>query len=166
MRTENYLLTDRVLIEAVKVHCPHLRSLSLHSLSLVQSTGVEALFTDWVNTGLTHLNLHRCILLENEAIEAVVSHSGHSLVELDLNSVDEVEETTLKILAKGCPRMRVLDVSFVRSCDDFVVADMMREMKELTTLFVHGNNRVSDGAPCRVGLPPMLCASFLPLTHQ
>lgn len=150
--TENYLLTDRVLVEAVKIHCPHLRSLSLHSLSLIQSTGLQALFTDWVNTGLTHLNLHRCSLVENEAVEALVAHSGHSLVELDLNSVDELEETALHVVAKGCKSMQVIDLSFVRSCDDFTLGMMMKEMKDLKTVFVHGNNRVSDGYPSRVSL--------------
>lgn len=150
------MLTDRVLVEAVKVHCPRLRSLSLHSLALIQSTGLEALFTDWVNTGLTHLNLHRCTLLENEAIEAVVAHSGHSLIELDLNSVDEIEELTLKVLAKGCKAMRVIDLSFVRSVDDFILKSMLEEMMDLKTVFVHGNNRVTDSFASRVSHSPTL----------
>lgn len=149
-RTENYKLTDRVLVEGVKIHCPHLRSLSLHSLSRIQSAGLQDLFTSWVNTGITHLNLHRVSLLENEAIDALITHSGHSLIELDLNSVDELEETVLKRLASECKELRVVDLSFIRSCDDFVLGVMMKEMKELKTVFVHGNNRVTDGFPARV----------------
>lgn len=145
------------------MHCPHLRTLSLHSLAQIQSTGLEALFTDWVNTGLTSLNLHRCVLIENEALEALVAHSGHSLVDLDLNSVDEVEDTALRVLAAGCPLVQTLDLSFVRSVDDFVLKLMMDKMLGLKTLFVHGNNRVSDNCPSRVSLSSLvlLCIARL-----
>jgi DNA repair protein RAD7 len=116
----------------------------------IQSAGLQGLFTDWVNTGLTHLNLHRCSLLENEALDAVITHSGHSLIELDLNSVDELEEHVLKRLASECKEVQIIDLSFIRSCDDFVLGLMMKEMKELKTVFVHGNNRVTDSFPGRV----------------
>ena len=46
---ENYLLTDRVLLEGVKIHCPQLERLSLYGLDQIQSTGLQSLFTDWVN---------------------------------------------------------------------------------------------------------------------
>ncbi|GAA5960185.1 hypothetical protein JCM21900_000432 [Sporobolomyces salmonicolor] len=41
----NYNLTDRVLTDGVKRYCPHLRSLSLHDLSEMNSAGVEELFS-------------------------------------------------------------------------------------------------------------------------
>lgn len=154
--TENYLLTDRVLIEGIKIHCPHLRSLSLRQLSEIQSTGFQSLFTDWINTGLTHLDIHRCLKLEDEALEALVTHSGHSLRKLDMHSVDEVTDVMLAKMAEGCGAMEELDVSFVRAVDDFVVKAFLDKMEVLKVLFVWGNNRVSDACPQRVRFSSLL----------
>lgn len=146
------MLTDRVLTEGIKIHCPRLRSLSLHSLAKLESTGVQDLFTSWVNVGLTHLSLHRCTKIENEAISALVNHSGHSLRSLNLHSVDELEDHVLKDLARSAPLMEELDVSFIRAVDDFVVKDILEGMHVLKKLFVHGNNRVSQNCPGRRGV--------------
>ena len=147
---ENSLLTDRVLVEAVKVHCPRLRRLSLDGLHLLQSTGVEDLFTGWVNTGLTHLNLKRCLQVEDDALDKVVEHSGHSLRVLDLHSVDELGDDALKRLANGAPRLEWLDLSFVRAADDSVVKELLDKADGLRLLFVHGANRVTDRCPHKV----------------
>lgn len=149
---DNILLTDRVLIEGVKVHCPRLRSLSLKSLSEVQSTGVQDLFSSWVNTGLTHVNFHRCLLIENEAIEAMLEHSGHSLRFVDLHSVDEIEDRVFYAIAEKCDQVEHLDVSFVRSIDNFVVKAFLDKMTALKILFVHGDNRVTDDCPQKRGV--------------
>lgn len=151
---ENYLLTDRVLLEGVKIHCPNLERLSLYGLDQIQSTGLQSLFTDWVNPGLTHLVLHRVLELENEAILAVIAHSGHSLKVLDLHSVDEVDETALMKLAEGCTGLVELDLSFVRATDNFVVKACLDHMPDLKKLFVHGNNRVTTDCPQRVSCRP------------
>ncbi|KDE04341.1 hypothetical protein, variant [Microbotryum lychnidis-dioicae p1A1 Lamole] len=148
---ENPLLTDRTLLEGIKIHCPNLRVLSLKLLSNIQSKGLEALFLDWVNTGLTHLNLHRVLLLENEAIQAVLNHSGHSLKNLDLHSVDEIEDFILNEVADKAPNLEVLDLSYVRSCDNFVVKKILDRCGKLEKLFVHGCNRVTEDCPSRKG---------------
>ncbi|SCV71669.1 BQ2448_3257 [Microbotryum intermedium] len=148
---ENALLTDRTLLEGIKIHCPNLRVLSLKLLSNIQSKGLEALFLDWVNTGLTHLNLHRVLLLENEAIQAVLDHSGASLKHLDLHSVDEIEDFVLNEVADKAPNLEVLDLSFVRSCDNFVVKKVLDQCRKLENLFVHGCNRVTEDCPSRKG---------------
>lgn len=103
-----------------------------------------------MNPGLHRLTLHRVLELQNEAIEAMVEHSGPTLRVLDLHSVDEVEEGTLMKVAEGCPRLRELDLSFVRSADNFVVKKCLEEMSELRKIFVHGCNRVTDDCPQRV----------------
>lgn len=113
---DNALLTDRTLIEGVKVNCPMLIELSLRKMSEILPTGIAELFNeDWVNTrGMVRLNLHRCIQLDDQALEAVIKHSGHSLVKLDLNSVDGIQEKGLKYLAENAPALTELDISFVR----------------------------------------------------
>lgn len=113
---DNTALTDRTLIEGVKVNCPNLTELSLKNLDDILPTGVAELFNeDWVNQkGMVRLNLHRCTQLDDQALEAVINHSGKSLTKLDLNSVDAITEKGLKCLANHCPNLVELDVSFVR----------------------------------------------------
>lgn len=113
---ENLLLTDRTLIEGVKVNCPNLIELSLRNLGELLPTGVAELFgEDWVNQkGFVRLNLCRCIQLDDQALEAIIRHSGKTLTKLDINSVDQVTEQSLKLLAESSPYLAELDVSFVR----------------------------------------------------
>lgn len=148
--TENYLLTDRVLLEGIKIHCPHLQRLSLHSLSLLQSTGLTSLFTSWVNPGLTHLTLHRVLETDNTALSAIIEHSGQTLRNVDLHSCDLVEEEGLMDFAGGCPKLEEVDLSFVRMCDNFVVKKLGEECESLRKVFVHGCSRVTDDCVQRV----------------
>lgn len=147
----NHLLTDRTLVEGIKAHCPRLKRLGLGGLVNLQSQGVEELFDGWVNPGLTHLNLQRCLAMEDDALDKIAAHSGPSLLVLDLHSVDELQDDALKRLAASAPRMQSLDISFVRAVDDFVVKALLDGMEDLKLLFVHGNNRVTDGCPHRRG---------------
>ena len=113
---ENLLLTDRTLIEGVKVNCPNLIELSLKNLGELLPTGIAELFSeDWVNQkGMVRININRCIQLDDQALEAIIRHSGKTLVKLDMNSVDQVTEQSLKALAESMPYLTELDVSFVR----------------------------------------------------
>ncbi|KAK4050790.1 UV-damaged DNA-binding protein rad7 [Microbotryomycetes sp. JL201] len=146
---QNYLLTDRVLVEGVKVHCPKLARLSLYGLVEIQSTGMQSLFQGWVNPGLESLVIHRCDHTDNDALAAIVSHSGHSLKELNLHSCDNLEVDALVNLASNCPAMQELDLSFVRMTDNFVIKACLDGMPELRKLFVHGDNRVTQDCPQR-----------------
>lgn len=114
---ENVLLTDRTLIEGIKVNCTELIELSLRNVGELLPTGVAELFApDWVNQrGMVRINLARCHQLDDQAVEAILRHSGTSLLKLDLNSVDGLTaELGLKLLAESCPNLTELDVSFVR----------------------------------------------------
>lgn len=134
-RPENYLLTADVLNLGIHPHCPSLLSLSLSSLALLSSEPTAQFFATWsTNPGLTHLNLHRCILLENDALGAVILHSGKTLVDLNLHSVDEVDKAGLSMLAREAKAIEKLDVSFVRDVDDFVIKEILDGMEGLKTL--------------------------------
>ncbi|KAK9893450.1 RNI-like protein [Cystobasidium minutum MCA 4210] len=151
---DNALLTDRTLIEGIKVNCPNLVELSLKNLTELLPTGIAELFgEDWVNTkGMVRISLHRCIQLDDQALEAVVKHSGHSLVKLDLNSVDGVREKGLKYLAENAPELTELDVSFVREIDDFLLKHFLDKLPALKKIFIYGNNRISDLCPQKAGV--------------
>ncbi|GAA5822019.1 hypothetical protein JCM10212_004657, partial [Sporobolomyces blumeae] len=202
----NVNLTERVLVEGIKPHCPHLRKLSLSDLGEIEPWGFETLFSDkvvekpsseeagatteqaegnaqaqgdaavvteteasegsassvptvststtapldsprWSSPGLTHLNLHRVSHLTSESLVPLLSHSGSSLVHLSLHSLDELSSEFLFSLADRCPNLRVLDLSFVRSVDNFVVDRIWNKCRKIECLFVHGNNRVTAEVP-------------------
>ncbi|GAA5903534.1 hypothetical protein JCM5296_006853 [Sporobolomyces johnsonii] len=181
----NYNLTDRVLTDGVKRYCPHLRSLSLHDLSEIDSSGFEELFssspvarppptdggqapeespaddgdgaapspfTRWPSPGLQHLNAHRLAHLTPSALSALVAHSGPSLRTLNLHSCDDLTSEALARLAKECPALEVLDLSFVRAVDNFFVQALLDGCPQLRVLFVHGNNRVTADVPRKRGV--------------
>lgn len=124
----------------------------------------EEEFERWTSPGLTYLNVHRCIDLDRQALSAMLDHSGPSLVHLSLHSLDggtsgdnnededgEIDSKFLTDKVAGqCRNLEVLDLSFVRSVDNFVVASLWRECPNLVTLFVHGNNRVTSDVPRKV----------------
>lgn len=142
---DNVTLTDRTLIEGIKVNCTSLVDLSLRNLGEVLPTGIAELFgSDWVNTrGMIRLNLHRCIQLDDQALEAVIKHSGHSLTRLDLNSVDGLTEVGLRYLAENSPLLVELDISFVRQLDDFLLKHLLDHLPEIKKVSIYGNNRVT-----------------------
>ncbi|GAA5859495.1 hypothetical protein JCM1840_004641 [Sporobolomyces johnsonii] len=185
----NYNLTDRVLTDGVKRYCPHLRSLSLHDLSEIDSSGFEELFssspaarppptdgveapedppadagdgdgdgaapspfTRWPSPGLHHLNAHRLAHLTPSALSALVAHSGPSLRTLNLHSCDDLTPEALARLANECPALEVLDLSFVRAVDNFLVQAILEGCPLLRVLFVHGNNRVTADVPRKRGV--------------
>ena len=151
---ENILLTDRTLIEGVKVNCIELIDLSLKGVGEILSTGVAELFADdWINQkGMSQLNLNRCTQLDDQALEAIVAHSGHTLVTLDLNSVDGLTDKSLNALAEKALHLTDLDVSFVRAVDDFVLKHLLDELSSLQKIYIYGNNRVSDLCPTKAGV--------------
>lgn len=120
--SSNQNLTDGCLTQGIKSACPNLRVLGLSELDLTP-TGVKDLFSSWFeNTGLEKLDLKGCLDLDDEAIQAVVAHSGRELRDLDLHSVDaKLTEVGLKAVASGCPELRKLDLGFVRALDDFIL---------------------------------------------
>lgn len=140
-----------MLVSGIKPHCRHLRTLSLSHLANLTPEGFSTLFDLWpLNSGLTHLSVHRCTSLSSSSLRSLLAHSAHSLETLDLHSVDEIEQEDLFQLARDAKHIVELDVSFVRATDNFVVKAFMDGMSDLTTLFVHGNNRITDDCPQKV----------------
>ncbi|GAA5826959.1 hypothetical protein JCM3770_005182 [Rhodotorula araucariae] len=207
----NEKLTERVLQDGVKPHCPALKKLSLAGCIDVHTEGVEALFgapdghgpgTDadsaqgepdtpdaareegagapadvgegegegerpdalaappaavarepWASPGLRTLNLHRIGSLSPAALSALVAHSGRTLRHLNLHSCDELDAALLTgTLAAHAPALEVVDVSFVRAVDNFVVQALLQGCPRLRVVFLHGNNRVTADVPRKAGV--------------
>lgn len=104
----------------------------------------------WRSPGLTLLNLHRITTLHPSALNSLLAHSGPSLAHLNLHSCDELDGEALARLAREAKNLEVLDLSFVRAVDNFVVQDVLERMDKLRVLFLHGNNRVTSDVPRKV----------------
>lgn len=144
---DNLLLTDRTLIEGIKVNCPELIELSLRNLGEILPTGVAELFAaDWINAkGMVRINLHRCFQLDDQALEAIIAHSGQTVQKLDVNSVDGITEKSLNLLAKSAPNLTELDVSFVRDVSSTM---LMRRTGKIETLIIQLRSTISSSKIC------------------
>ncbi|WAQ89778.1 hypothetical protein PtA15_11A469 [Puccinia triticina] len=152
--SQNKKLTDAVL-EGIQNFCPRLTYLDLNGLKELSTKGIQELFNKFKETeapGLKHLNLSRCIKVGNEAVYSILDHSARNLRILNLNSVDELRAEALERLAREATNLENLDVSFVRDVDDFIIKAFLDHMKNLKSLSVYGNNRVSDLCPMRKGV--------------
>ncbi|TGZ77880.1 RNI-like protein [Ascodesmis nigricans] len=107
---------------AIHACCAHLRSLNLSDLPLLSASDITSLFTNWTkNRGLVKLQMKHLSLVDDDALKAVVAHSGRSLEVLNVNSCAELtKEGVMEGLAR-CERLGKLDVGFVRAVDDEVV---------------------------------------------
>lgn len=148
-------LTDRFLTEGLKPFGSHIRKLSLTDLDQIDDAGVGVLFDDWkINGGLTDINLERCTLLTDDSIYKMLSHSSETLVRLKLNSVKLISKSLFSKLSRNTtfPLLTFLDLGFVRSVDDSVLAMLSRICPKLEILEVYGNNRCTERALIRENL--------------
>ncbi|EGG02145.1 uncharacterized protein MELLADRAFT_78849 [Melampsora larici-populina 98AG31] len=153
--SQNKLLTDKILSDGLGTYCRKIRKLNLAELQQLTPKGVKELFDMWKKvraSKLESLNLSRCIRIDNDALLSILNHTGSDLKYLDLNSVDELRAEALEVLPKKAPNLVELDFSFVRDVDDFLIKDCLDKMPNLKSLFVYGNNRVSDLCPSRAGV--------------
>lgn len=145
-------LTNKFLVEGVKLFGSNLTKLSLQELDQIDDDGLTQLFTDWnINGGLTDISLERCISLGDKSIFAMLSHSNQTLVQLNLNSVKNISKLLFSKLSRSLtfPLLASLDIGFVRSVDDSVLAILSRICPNLEILEVYGNNRCTDKALVR-----------------
>ncbi|GAA5832805.1 hypothetical protein JCM11251_005771 [Rhodosporidiobolus azoricus] len=156
----NVNLTSTVLTSGILPHCRSLTTLSLANLSLIDADGFTALFTppaspaeSFSPSGLTHLNVHRLHdALSPESFSALLAHSGRSLAHLNLHSCDLLLPESVSELAEKAPELEVLDISFVRVVDNFVIKTLLDGCAKLKVMFVHGNNRVTSDVPKKAGV--------------
>lgn len=91
-------LTDAFLTEGIAKFCPNLEVLSMRNLDLVTDDGFVEAFTEFavINTGgLTTVDFTKCVGLGDKAVNALFNHSGETLVEASLNSLDRLSKSFL-----------------------------------------------------------------------
>ncbi|KAI7884690.1 RNI-like protein [Lichtheimia hyalospora FSU 10163] len=173
---------DDVLIKAIMEHCPKLKVLDLAHCHLISSEGVQTLFTEWASRypkgGLEHLNLSRCLELDDKALESILAYAAGTLKTLNLHSLDLLSSSGLEMIAGdfkqddqdkknksanrkkstdkkpaiACKQLKQLDCSFVRSMDDYVLKKLSVACSALQELNVWGCYQLTD----QILLPPTL----------
>jgi hypothetical protein len=151
---ECILLTDSVL-ETIHACCGRLQTLNLEECELITGKGIYNLFTNWSkNVGLTNINL-RCVTeLSDDALGALLAHSGKCLEVLNLNSCGELTEDSLRHLIdtlRGTNRLEEVDLGFIRSVDDSVV-EGITATSEVKLVKVWGVPRMTEACAIPNGI--------------
>ncbi|KAJ2189440.1 UV-damaged DNA-binding protein rad7 [Coemansia sp. RSA 532] len=151
-------------------HATSLQELALASCDSITGDAMAAFFAR--RNGFTRVDLGRCYMLTDNAVQELVRHSGATLRHLSLNSVDDSltqngllalagqmfeqctsgKEPRLAEQTLGCVGLEVLDVSWVRSTTDNVLETVVSQCKRLASISVYGCGSVSAFAPVRPGL--------------
>lgn len=145
-------LTDDIL-PLIREQCTDLQILTLEDCEQLSNEGVAALFTDWsMNSGLSHLNLSRIVDFSDEALHAVLEHSGTNLEVLNLNSCGKLTDVGLGALGRGLGRLEEIDLGFIGAVNDSVLEDLGRSCKALKVIKVWGVLRCTGCASLPTGL--------------
>jgi DNA repair protein RAD7 len=130
--SNHILLTDDVLELGIKPCATSLRSLSLNNLPELTDAGVFKFFSTWTdNPPLFTLDMSRNPELSTEALDALLTHSGECLQDLDINGWKDVEGEMLGTIGKKARELRTLNLSWCRATDDFIVRDILADCKGL-----------------------------------
>ncbi|PWN31160.1 RNI-like protein [Jaminaea rosea] len=144
----NTELTERVVLEGIMPYCTSLRALRLAKLTNISSASLAKLFESFEQRSLpklTHVDLTRCNEVGDDAVEALIKHSGPALTYLSINSLTPTTTRGgLSSIATSCVSLRTLDVSFVRKCAEAQVLSLIEGCVSLELLKVFGCNRIPD----------------------
>lgn len=128
-----------------------LQTVSLRGLDQLTDEGFAALWNGWQNPGLLGVDFQKCIGLGDRVVGALLSHSAGTLVEALLNSVYGVTKQAL-METPLLPLLTRLDLGFVRTVDDAVVARLGESCPLLELLEVYGDPGVTRMAKVRDGV--------------
>lgn len=150
-------LEDAVLTDGIAANCKSLTDLSLSLLPLITDEGIAAMFKQLPSTNqLVRLDMSRCHGAASLALAALLEHSGHTLVSLDINSWKEVDEDALKLIAAKAPNLSTLDVGWCRNVNDIVIGSLIKADQTGTTALKRincfGCNRITNNCPKRIGV--------------
>ncbi|SAM08434.1 hypothetical protein [Absidia glauca] len=103
-------MTDDLLVDGILPYCTQLRKLVLEGCDQVTSDAFKSLFSkDWKLrpttihrqpvVGLHHVALARCFKFDDDALKALLVHSGKALTHLDIHSLEKLTATALEGIA-------------------------------------------------------------------
>ncbi|GAA5863638.1 hypothetical protein JCM3774_001199 [Rhodotorula dairenensis] len=166
---EDFEEEDALFEPGQKWRSPGLTLLNLHRVVGVTRSTLEAISAHSAHS-LEALNLHSCDDLEADDVVELIAGSGgestaafaagyvnHDTLEQQKKKKDGITAAATAAAAKTpasrkMGRLEVLDLSFVRAVDNFVVRALLDRCDALRVLFLHGNNRVTSDVPRKRGV--------------
>lgn len=147
-------LTDKVLLDGVRLHTGNLEGLALRGLGEgLTDEGVASFFDTWsTNPPLQMLDLSRNPTLSTLSLEALLNHSSSDLRELNINGWSGTSEEALQKLGKKAKALEKVDIGWCRSVDNWVVKSVVDGCEGLKEMKVWGCNRLTSDCPKKVRL--------------
>lgn len=137
--SSNPELTDLTL-DAIATNCPNLRELHMRHQVEFTNEGVAKFFQDLKqngHSGLTVIDLEKGHDLRDEALDALLSHSGNTVEQLSVLGWRDTTSTALERLAE-CSALRELDLGWCRKLTDFTLKDILDRSQSVESIRVWG----------------------------
>lgn len=150
-------LTDTFLIDGIHAHVCVLEELLMRNVPALTDDGLGELFNRWTNgegkannVTFTLLDFSRNPDLGTSALSALLTHSGKTLVTLNINGWKTASEESLKEIPTKARDLRWLDVGWCREMDNFIMKSIMERCSKLREAKVWGCNRLTEHCPRKV----------------
>ena len=137
--SSNPELTDLTL-DAIAANCPNLRELHMRHQVEFTNEGVAKFFQDLKqngHSGLSVIDLEKGHDLRDEALDALLSHSGNTVEQLSVLGWRDTTSTALERLAE-CSALRELDLGWCRKLTDFTLKDILDRSQSVESIRVWG----------------------------
>ncbi|KAI8852689.1 hypothetical protein BC829DRAFT_384307 [Chytridium lagenaria] len=144
-------MEDKVLIEGIAPNCTNLEKLMLRANESLSDEGmIQFMNVFQSRPGLRHLDIGRIVNLKDGSLTSIISLHGSTLEHLDINGLDYFTEYSLKCAFDGgLPRLREVDVSWVRSVDEDLLEMLMKKTPFLSKVRVYGCYRLTQFVLCK-----------------
>lgn len=148
-------LTDEVLLEGIAPNCPSIRRLNMTNVADytppqedaeyqktgITNEGVAEFFEAWKKNGhdglfAAEFNLNHD--LKEEALHALLAHSGRTLERLDIKGWRTVSEEALNEIGTKCPNLKSLNVGWCRMLTDFTMKEILDGCDQIQTIKAWG----------------------------
>lgn len=145
-------LSDHVLNDIIAAKCTNLQHLALGYCGEESFTteGLTLFFKEKWNPNISDklrflsLDLTRNHQLKDDFLIVFLERYGYGIQNLNLNGLDLLTNESLMILAKSCPNLITLDVSWVRAVTDVFLIDLFNTSKNLESINIYGCNFLSE----------------------
>ncbi len=148
-------LGNLIMESGLRLYMKNLVTLRASDLPLLTDDGIVELFSKdgEIPTALPPLeiiNLSRAPDVGSNALNSILSHSGSTLRELNINGWKETSNEALMELGGATPLLRKLDVGWCRSVDNFVMKSILDGCGNIQEILCAGCNRVGVDCPKKV----------------
>ncbi|KAJ5085592.1 hypothetical protein N7532_010363 [Penicillium argentinense] len=159
---EGFKLSEDQLLQSIHDKCRQLVKLRITNNDLLTDQALTALFHNWSNPGLTHVDFHglrdvdmsnpagppKPVGLASNGFVALMEHSGSKIQTLNVASCRHISREAYETVFAGnkqYPQLAYLDISFNEvAVDDYVVQSIFRSCPALTRIVVFGCFKIRD----------------------